>query len=259
LERDGLIFRYPGNKKAVVMGGEEMIRIAIVDDEAEVRDILKSFIVEYSRTSGERFEVTTFSDGSEIVEGYKPEYDIIFLDIQMPKMDGMTAAEKIRSIDEDVIMIFITNMANYAIKGYSVNALDFVIKPVLPFAFSQQLAKAISQMKKKKDSFLVVQHSGGIVKLDLAKVTYFESMGHRITVHTLDEEYTFNDSLKNMEQKLPSSSFTRCNNCYLVNLAHVESVNQDMATVGGHKLKISRPRKADFMNALADYIGGVQR
>jgi DNA-binding LytR/AlgR family response regulator len=236
-----------------------MIRIAIVDDEAEVRDLLESCIADYSITSGEKFEITSFKDGSEIVSGYRPVYDIIFLDIQMPVMDGMTAAEKIRSMDEDVILIFITNMANYAIKGYSVNALDFVIKPVLPFAFSQQLTKAIGQMKKKKDNFLVVQHSGGIVKLDLAKVTYFESLGHRITVHTLNEEYNFNDSLKNMEQKLPVASFTRCNNCYLVNLAHVESVNQDIATVGGHKLKISRPRKADFMNALADYIGGVLR
>jgi DNA-binding LytR/AlgR family response regulator len=236
-----------------------MVRIAIVDDEAEVRNMIESCIAEYSRTGGEKFEVTSFKDGSEIVSGYRPVYDIIFLDIQMPVMDGMTAAEKIRSMDEDVILIFITNMANYAIKGYSVNALDFVIKPVLPFAFSQQLTKAIGQMKKKMDNFLVVQHSGGIVKLDLAKVTYFESLGHRITVHTLNEEYTFNDSLKNMEQKLPAASFTRCNNCYLVNLAHVESVNQDIATVGGHKLKISRPRKADFMNALADYIGGVLR
>lgn len=236
-----------------------MIRIAIVDDEAEVRDMLESFITEYSRTSGEKFEVSKFDDGSEIVDEYKPIYDIIFLDIQMADMDGMTAAEKIRSMDEDVILIFITNMANYAIRGYSVNALDFVIKPVLPFAFSQQLTKAIGQMKKKKDNYLVISHSGGIVKLDLSKVTYFESLGHKIIVHTISEEYTFNDSLKNLEQKLPKASYTRCNNCYLVNLSHVESVNQDIATVGGHKLKISRPRKAEFMNALADYIGGVER
>lgn len=236
-----------------------MIKIAIVDDEKEVRQLLEGYIRDYAKISGEKFEISQFSDGLEVLSGYKPYFDIIFLDIQMAGMDGMAAAERIRAMDEDVLLVFITNMANYAIRGYAVNAMDFVIKPVSSFAFSQQLSKATRQLRKKKDQYLVIQQAGGIVKFDVTKILYIESLGHRLIIHSEKEDFTFNESLKRMEERLDAARFVRCNNCYLVNLSHVESVQQEIATVGGHKLKISRPRKNEFMSALADYIGGVVR
>ena len=107
-----------------------MIRVAIVEDDAEVQGVLQEYVRRYTRQYGTEFEVTVFADGVDILEDYRAVYDIIFLDVEMKHLDGMTTAERIRQMDADVILIFITNMAQYAIRGYSVGALDYVLKPV---------------------------------------------------------------------------------------------------------------------------------
>ena len=119
-----------------------MIRVAIVEDEAAVREQLAGYVQRCTRQYGTLFEVTMFTDGLEILEEYRPVYDIIFLDVEMPQLDGMETARRIRAMDSEVQLIFITNMAQYAIKGYAVGALDYVLKPVPYFAFSQSTAPA---------------------------------------------------------------------------------------------------------------------
>ena len=126
-----------------------MIRVAIVEDDAEVQGVLQEYVRRYTRQYGTEFEVTVFADGVDILEDYRAVYDIIFLDVEMKHLDGMTTAERIRQMDADVILIFITNMAQYAIRGYSVGALDYVLKPVPYFAFSQQLLKAVARLEKR--------------------------------------------------------------------------------------------------------------
>ena len=93
-----------------------MITIAIVEDEEAYAKQLTEYIEKYQQESGKRFKVIRFRDGDEIVEKYTGEYDIILMDIQMQFMDGMTAAEEIRKLDTKVVIMFITNMTNYAIR-----------------------------------------------------------------------------------------------------------------------------------------------
>lgn len=118
-----------------------MTRIAIVEDEAAVRGQLAGYVQRYTRQYGTPFEVTEFTDGMEILEDYRPQFDIIFLDVEMKHLDGMETARRIRERDGGVLIVFITNMAQYAIRGYAVGALDYVLKPVPYFAFSQQLQR----------------------------------------------------------------------------------------------------------------------
>ena len=125
-----------------------MIRVAIVEDEEAVREQLLGYVQRYTRQYGTTFEVRTFSDGVEILEGYRPVFDLILLDVEMKHLDGMETAQRIRALDSDVMIVFITNMAQYAIKGYAVGALDYVLKPVPYFAFSQQLQKAEEQLRR---------------------------------------------------------------------------------------------------------------
>ena len=233
-----------------------MIRLALVEDDELYRSQLREYIDKYSAVSGEKFTVTEFSDGDEIALGYKAVYDIILMDIEMKFMDGMMAAEEIRKVDTEVIIIFITNSPQYAIKGYAVDALDYVLKPVPYFAFSQQLMKAVTRLEKRAKRYLTVPVEGGLRRLDTASIYYLESEGHRVHFYTDEGDFSAPGALKTFEEKLAACPFARCNSGYLVNLAQVKSVQQGMVQVGPYELQVSRPRRKAFLAALADHIGG---
>lgn len=234
-----------------------MIRVAIVDDEVTSVEQLKSFLIQYQKERNEVMNIVTFSDGDEIVENYKAEYDIILLDIEMKFMDGMTSAEHIRKIDPEVVIIFITNMAQYAIKGYTVNATDYVLKPVSYFAFSQRLDKVVSKLDKKVKKYLGLGVKGGTVKLYISDIYYIESQGHRLVFHTKKEEYVIFGTMKEIEEKLKGMDFYRCNKGSLLNLEHVDGVQDGIVIVNGEQIVISRGRKKEFMEALTNYLGGA--
>ena len=227
-----------------------MIRVAIVEDEAEIREQLMGYVQRYTRQYGTAFEVKTFADGLEILEDYRPAYDLILLDIEMKHLDGMETARRIRELDPEVMLVFITNMAQYAIKGYAVGALDYVLKPVPYFAFSQQLQKVEAQLRRRTRHYLAVPVEGGLRRLDTSRIYYIESEGHR--VHFYTEEGDF----EALEEKLADRPFARCNSGYLVNLAQVQAVQQNTVEVGPYELQVSRPKRKSFLAALTDYIGG---
>lgn len=236
-----------------------MIRIAIVDDEPTSVEELKNYLIQYQKERKEEISITTFSDGDEIVENYKAEYDMILLDIEMRFMDGMTAANIIRESDPEVIIIFITNMAQYAINGYTVNATDYVLKPVSYFSFSQRLDKAIGRINHKVKKFIAIGIKGGTVKLYISDICYIESQGHRLIFHTMTEEYVTFATMKEIEEKLGEMDFFRCNKGCLINLAFVDSVQDGCVIINGERLVISRARKKEFMEQLTNYLGGIQQ
>ncbi len=234
-----------------------MIKIAIVEDEQLYAKQLHEYLRKYEKENGEAIEVTIYSDGDQIVEKYQSQYDIILMDIEMKFMDGMSAAEEIRKIDTEVVIIFITNMTQYAIRGYAVDALDYVLKPVSYFALSQRLNRAIGRMRKRESKMIMVNMKGGIVRLNIANIYYIESQGHTLILHTILGDYETSGTMKEMESKLLGMNFCRGNKGYLINLQHVEGISDGCAIVKDEKLILSRARKKEFMEALTKYWGEV--
>ncbi len=144
-----------------------MIRIAIVEDDISYSNCLTDYLQKYEAECGEKFEITIFPDGNRIVDGYHFQFDIILMDIEMKFMDGMSAAEAIRKNDKEVVIIFITHTPQYAIRGYEVEALDYIIKSVSYFAFTQRLARAINRMKKREQKSVIISVKGGVVRLHI--------------------------------------------------------------------------------------------
>lgn len=231
--------------------------IAIVEDNATFSENLKNYLERYSKENSVEFNTYFYTDGDEITDEYEAKYDIIFLDIEMKRLDGMSAAQKIRLYDNDVIIIFITNMAKYAIIGYNVGALSFLLKPLPYFAFSQELTKSIERLKNRKQKSILIPTENGILKINSLEIMFIESYEHDLIIHTSKQKYTIRGTIKRMEEDFKGLPFYRCNNGYLVNLAYVSAVKGDDVIVRDHQLKISRPRKKSFMGALTQYIGGT--
>lgn len=234
-----------------------MIKIAIVEDEELYAKQLNEYLRQYERENGEAIEVTIYSDGDRIVDKYQSQYDIILMDIEMKFMDGLSAAEEIRKIDTEVVIIFITNMTQYAIRGYAVDALDYVLKPVSYFALSQRLNRAIGRMRKRESKMIMVNMKGGIVRLNIANIYYIESQGHTLILHTILGDYETSGTMKEMEGKLLDMNFCRGNKGYLINLQHVDGISDGCAIVKDERLILSRARKKEFMEALTKYWGEV--
>lgn len=234
-----------------------MIRIAIVEDEELYIEQLTGYLKQYQKEMGEELEVTVYRDGDGITAKYTAQFDIILMDIQMRFVDGMSAAEEIRRMDSEVVIMFITNMTQYAIKGYEVGALDYILKPVSYFPFSQKLSHAITRVKRRENTYITVPVKGGIQRLDVSDIYYIESSGHNLIFHTRKEKYVAALTMKSIEEKLTGLGFSRGNKCYLINLKHVEGIRDKCAIVKGEKLQLSRPRMNAFMQDLTKYWGEV--
>lgn len=234
-----------------------MIRIAIVEDEAHYKDQLVEFLKKFEQEFGEHIEITTYADGDEFVEDYKAQFDIILMDVQMRFMDGMSAAEEIRKMDSEVVIMFITNMAQYAIKGYAVDALDYILKPISYFQFSQRLNRAIERMKRREEHYITIKVKGGVKRFQISDIYYIESQGHKLIYATKLGEIETSGTMKELEEQLAGYHFFRGNKGYFINLEHVEGMNDIFAIVKGKELLISRPKRKAFMEALSTYWGEV--
>ena len=115
------------------------MRIAVVEDDKATREKTVEYIRRFQRENSLEISIEEFADGKELIEGYTRRYDLIFLDIEMRELNGMTAAEKIRRVDENVLLVFLTNMSGYAIRGYAVQAADYILKPLTFELFSVKM------------------------------------------------------------------------------------------------------------------------
>lgn len=236
-----------------------MIRLALVEDDAACRAQLHQFVDRYARESGESITVLEFEDGDEIALEYKAEYDIILMDIEMTFMNGMDAAEAIRKADKEVIIIFITNSPQYAIKGYAVDALDYVLKPVSYYAFSQRLARALERLHRHERRFLSVNAKDGAHKVDISRIHYLESRGHDLIYHTADGVLRATGTMQDAQKRLADDRFFLCYKGCLVNLEYVNSVQGEDIVLQGEtdRVPLAKARRRDFLDALNDYISGT--
>lgn len=233
-----------------------MYRIAVVDDDREFSAKLREYLEQYAKENDETFEIEVFYDGAEILKDYTPRYELILLDIEMPVVNGMEAAQKIREMDESVVLMFITNMAQYAIHGYSVGALDFVMKPISYYPFSMKIKRALKRVQKKEIPTILLTTSDGVKRLKVSQIYYVEIQGHMLHYYTEEGEFVMRGTLSSVEKMLPSSLFAKCNHWYLVNLMHVTEVRKNTTVVGNFELEVSRRNRAGFLKALAEHMGG---
>ena len=233
-----------------------MIRIAILEDDPEDLHLLQGAISRYGEEKGVEFEIQWFQGGMQLLDCGTAKFDLLFLDIEVQNLNGMETAKRIRKTDAEVAIIFTTRLAHYAIKGYDVDALDFLVKPVRYRSLCFRLDKALRAIQGKKGSLVTIVSNRSMIRLNTDDIYYIEANRHKLVYHTALGNYETSDTTITAAAKSYAPlHFSPCHNSFLCNLKYVTGVTKDEAMVAGERLKISRGQRKGFLEALTAYWG----
>ena len=228
------------------------MRIAICDDEEMYRVQLKSVLDKILVNAD--YEIETFADGNRLEEAYsEAPYDLVFLDIEMPAVDGITLARHLRARSEKVFIVFLTGHVEYALEGYEVNALRYLTKPV----DTDKLKEVIRYVQDKQGSGrqIIVKEDGEQLLIDIADVMYMESMNQNVRIVTTKGEHVIRYNIGDFEQQLAGDGFFRIHRGYLVALAKVKKLaKSDVIMEDGTALPVSRSNIKPLKDALYAYV-----
>ena len=231
-----------------------VLLVAIADDEPRDAALLKGLVEDYFARSGAAVMTHVFSDGLDFVRSAE-NHDIVFLDIQMKKLDGLETARFLRKIGKESILIFVTNMAQFAIKGYEVDALDFIIKPATKESISYVLDKAMKRLSASSSATFSLKTAKGAISLSENEISYVEVFDHNLVYHTTKGEFTVRGRLSDLTDKLDPERFVLCNRSFIVNLRYVSNVTPDYLTVGNTRITISKSHRKELMQRFSSFLG----
>lgn len=230
-----------------------MIKIAIVEDTTEDAEALIGCCNRYAKEQGVALSIERYNNGFDFTTSGNLDYDIIMLDIKMPYMNGLQAAEKIRESNENVVIVFITSMQQYAIRGYEVSATDFIIKPVRYHTFMPKFSRIIAIAEKRQEQTIAIKTSRALKYVKLSDIILIESQKHKLVYHTTSGDYETWGTMKEICDKLQGRSFALCSSSYLVNLRYVDALEGNDVIVRDRPYPISRLKRKSFLDALTFY------
>lgn len=239
-----------------------MLRIGICDDSADARDALH-IQLEKILIEGAEEIVYEFSSGTGAVRWLKNhpgEIDLLFLDVEMDGLNGMEAAEEIRTFDTELMIVFLTGYSDYVFDGYRVNALDYIMKPARAERLGELLKRVREIIYKGRNACYTLKNTEGTFRFPLAEISYFYSDKRKVMLVCREKEYAFYGKLDEVEAEL-KDEFVRIHQRYLVNPTFVSCVGADFVEVenGTVRLPVSRGLKEEATAKLAKaMLGGMQ-
>ncbi len=229
------------------------MRFAIIEDDPNQIGRMELFLKQFSSEKHLSYSLDSYND-SECFLAANEDYDLCFFDIELPGLDGISCAKKYRGQHDNTIIIFITNMQQLALKGYEVQALAFLIKPLLYSDFVFNLNRALQNVGKTKHSLVSFIDNNETYVIDSDSVMYVEVNGHTVTFFTEHETITKHGRLYEIEEKLEQHGFIRCNRYCLINYRFVISADRDNVVMTTTSIPISRSQKKTFMSRLSNFI-----
>jgi len=200
------------------------MRIAICDDERIIQEIVKQKCDEYLKGRDISYNIVMFRNGVELVK-YKEDIDIIFLDIEMPEVDGLLAAQYLRDKKVEVPIIFLTSHAEMMQKAFKVKAFRYLLKPINKSEFIEALSGALQEIMAEK---IMVKYKETSSVINIEDIFYIESLGDNTAIHAKNQYFISGEPLKNWLQVLGNQVFFQTHKSYLVNLEYVKKIERGM-------------------------------
>ena len=232
-----------------------MLHITIVDDSPQDTAELRQCVERWRNETACELRISAYANALDFLEEYNGGCDVLLLDVDMPGINGMDAARQLRSVDQAVRIIFVTNMAQYAIAGYEVDATDFIVKPVQYFSFAQKLSRAAAHARQRRQRFVLLHAADELVRLSAEEIYRVEKDRNYLVWHTargiIRERGTVSDATATLGEA--AAGFCECSAGCLVNLRHVEQVGRDTVLVHGETVPVSRRLRKDFLQAFMNW------
>ena len=214
------------------------MRIAVCDDEEKFRNQARDMVDKLAGSLD--VVVDAYSDGNQLLAAFdKKPYDVLFLDIEMPAMDGITLAKKLRERSDSIYIVFLTGHVEYALEGYEVNALRYLTKPVQEEKLREVLRFVMDQNTSKKQ--LMIKEDGEELLLNIADIVYFEAQNQYVMIYTTDGEHLVRYNIGDFEGQLKADGFFRVHRGYLVSLAKVKKLVKSEVVMDGEDGEVSVP------------------
>lgn len=229
--------------------------IAVIEDNDREYESTESHLTRFAGEKGLEFRVARYRNAEMFLNNYRPSHDIVLMDIMLPGMNGMAAARRLREYDPNVLLIFLTNMSGYAIRGYEVNALGYVMKPATYYGLAMYLQTAVNRIDTSNDPVTYIRSRTETTVLSVREIYYIEIVDHDMVFHTVNGEIRAYGSLNEREAELKKADFARCNSYTLVNLKYLEALYPEDVTVKGKTFRITRSKKKEFLEAVSSYLG----
>lgn len=236
------------------------ISIAVCDDEQESLDMIRKELYKAAERLNITIETYPYMDGSEVVDlicNNKEDFDILFLDIDMPNISGLEVAKKIRDAGSDIVLIFISAHEQYVFESIDYNPFKYIRKNKIKEEMEYSLKRAYKRISSENVKSIVVKTQDGEVRLKHTSIMYFEVYARRMSVFTNDNQQrnlVGRKSIKNLYSELNNEDFIQIHSGCIVNVKYIDEYSgHDITLDNGTKLIVSRSRIKEVKEAISSY------
>lgn len=219
------------------------MKIAVIEDEKAHRDLLLHYLQQWRDKTGQPAVLAAFGSAEQFWFQYQEQkdFDVLFIDIQMPGMNGMELAKQVRAGNRDIVLVFATGVSMYLEEGYEVEALHYLLKPLSREKVEACLEKALQ--RRRPDRFVTLHTEDGILKVSQESINYVEATGRRCCIGRVGEQKTLEvkENLSKLEELLESGEFVKCHRSFLCRIGNIHHIaREDIFFDDGNTIPVSR-------------------
>ena len=229
------------------------MKIAICDDEAQIRELLKETIEKYCFINNIELNLQTFESGEDFIKQDFQDFNVIFLDVDMPGMDGLETAKAIRDKNQEMLIIFLTAYSEFVFESFKVDAFRYLVKPV-PDQEMMETLDAIRDKLCAPEDNLSFQFQNEMYSIRYSDIIYIEGMRDKLWIYCKDTTYRWRGTLKNLNEMLQDKGFFQVHRSYIINMNKIQKYNsQTVVMESGYRVPISKYRLDDFKEEYIKY------